>query len=145
MKKLERIVAWSLSILGIVLLILAVLITPELAFADPGSSCANSCYGSCQTTCGSDVGCLQSCFSSCMPTCCTTACSPPTEPPNCYSSCMLAAGCPGHPPCDPNNDCVTGSPTNCGALNGDCHLYVGDFPECILCDCSVKNGKCKCN
>jgi hypothetical protein len=94
MKRMEAVMAWFSTCLGITLLAASVLVVPGNAFADNGTTCAAKAL----SICGSNQGCyyyeigyccLTDCGndSTCASTCCKSACGSDST---CLSNCLQA-------------------------------------------------------
>lgn len=126
MIQLRTMTSWFLGSLGMVMIGVAVVVTPSNAFADAGSDCVsnNNCSLLSGVALGNCVG--PCCANSTDPNCCSEACN---GDPDCLSSCQsfYAAPCNGMmcssfcytfqlPPCTPNTSfCMqTTDKTSCG-------------------------------
>jgi hypothetical protein len=169
MGRVNRMVAWFFTCLGVTLVLLAALATPELAFAD-GASCASGCSTSCTTSCSSLCGCDTTCMSecmagclpacdggccntycsgnsSCMTTCCTAACG---DDSNCINFCQAEAsepaGCP-IPPCDGKGGCSNEN-SKCSIYNSFCLIDATGRANdaCPACNCKLNTAgdSCQC-
>lgn len=150
MKRMEAVMAWLSTCLGITLLAASVLVVPGTAFADYGSVCASGC----QTSCGSDQLCFDECITKCCMTdcgtdancglaCCQSACV--NGDINCLSYCYQGQNitCSGNEIC--SNGCVqrydNGNFTCTPAKTG---CNKGSVNDCGACLCVPVGPACYC-
>lgn len=114
MQKYSMLVSWFLGCLGVALLIVAALATPERALA-------NDCDHPCPECCNGDP------MSDCDP-CCAT-------------SCTAAPGCKDAATCD--DGCSLRAAGSCATILQVCN-ETKKAADCSLCGCQLVLGACAC-
>jgi hypothetical protein len=140
-----RFTSWFFTSLGIALLIVSALVTPQNAFADPGSYCFEECWESEDPAC-SQICCEGKCgdpegegFSECFNTCTTAA----------AEACWRTGSCGGsatYNPCAVNDNAEGGCRSLCCAYNPDPNKYAPCFCQwtATVPPAFPGQGKCKC-
>ena len=88
MSRLESVVSWFLTTLGLLLVGGSIFVVPANALGDAGSDCYDKCFGEC--------GPETTCFNECVASCCAGTCNEETE--ECDETCC-ETGCQSDPTC----------------------------------------------